>query len=65
MLGTVSIINDKKVINKINEHFNICKTDIYIYDAIHAYIPLSRFCSTIIDSMEFQRLRNLKQLGLC
>jgi HD superfamily phosphohydrolase len=34
------------------------------YDPIHGYIDISEFTS-IIDTPEFQRLRNIKQLGAC
>jgi len=34
------------------------------YDPIHGYIDISEFKS-IIDTAEFQRLRNIKQLGAC
>lgn len=36
-----------------------------IYDNIHGYIELDPLCLNIIDSPEFQRLRNIKQLGAC
>ena len=35
-----------------------------IYDIIHGYIKISPLCIKIIDTIEYQRLRNLKQLGL-
>ena len=35
-----------------------------IYDVIHGYVKLSPLCIKIIDTPEYQRLRNLKQLGL-
>ena len=34
-----------------------------IYDTIHKYIYISDIAARIIDTPEFQRLRNLKQLG--
>ena len=34
------------------------------YDPIHGYIDITEF-SDIIDTPEFQRLRNIKQLGAC
>ena len=34
------------------------------YDPIHGYIDISEF-TNIIDTSEFQRLRNIKQLGAC
>lgn len=35
-----------------------------IYDPIHGYIKLSGVFAKIIDTKKFQRLRNIKQLGL-
>ena len=34
-----------------------------IYDTIHGFIPISENIQKIIDTPEFQRLRDLKQLG--
>lgn len=34
-----------------------------IYDTIHGFIPISKNIQKIIDTPEFQRLRDLKQLG--
>jgi deoxynucleoside triphosphate triphosphohydrolase SAMHD1 len=39
-------------------------SDKIIYDVIHGYVKISPLCLKIIDTPEFQRLRNLKQLGL-
>lgn len=36
-----------------------------IYDIIHGYIPIDEHAKKIIDTEEFQRLRNIKQLGCC
>ena len=35
-----------------------------ICDPVHGEIPLSRLEQRLIDTPSFQRLRNLKQLGL-
>lgn len=34
-----------------------------IFDVIHGAIELPKYVFSIIDTIEFQRLRNLKQLG--
>ena len=34
-------------------------------DPIHGHIQIHPACVAIIDTEQFQRLRNLKQLGLC
>lgn len=36
-----------------------------IYDSVHGYIEFSEICLSIIDTPQFQRLRNIKQLGAC
>ena len=36
-----------------------------IYDPIHKYMKFDLILLKIIDTIEFQRLKNLKQLGLC
>ena len=36
-----------------------------IHDQIHGYIELQDICIKIIDTPEFQRLRDIKQLGVC
>jgi HD superfamily phosphohydrolase len=36
-----------------------------IYDVIHGYINISDIACDIIDTVEFQRLRDIRQLGVC
>ena len=36
-----------------------------IYDPIHKYMTFDSIILKIIDTVEFQRLKNIKQLGLC
>lgn len=36
-----------------------------IYDPIHKYMEFSKLLIRVIDTVEFQRLRQIKQLGLC
>ena len=36
-----------------------------IYDIIHGNIKICPMAKRIIDTEEFQRLRNIKQLGCC
>ena len=36
-----------------------------LYDPIHKYMRFDSLLMSIIDTPEFQRLRNIKQLGLC
>ena len=36
-----------------------------IYDAIHKYMTFDELQMQIIDCPEFQKMRNIKQLGLC
>jgi deoxynucleoside triphosphate triphosphohydrolase SAMHD1 len=36
-----------------------------IYDPIHKYMKLDSILLKIIDTIEFQKLKNIKQLGLC
>lgn len=35
-----------------------------IFDNVHGFIPLTEIEYSIIDTQEFQRLRNIRQLGL-
>jgi len=36
-----------------------------IYDSLHGVIEIDLLAKKIIDTEEFQRLRNIKQLGFC
>jgi HD superfamily phosphohydrolase len=36
-----------------------------IYDAIHGHLDFDKYVWEFIDTLEFQRLRNLRQLGNC
>ena len=36
-----------------------------IFDPLHGYIEIDNYIKNIIDTIEFQRLRNIKQLGCC
>ncbi|ODM96652.1 Deoxynucleoside triphosphate triphosphohydrolase SAMHD1 [Orchesella cincta] len=40
------------------------KTKIF-HDMVHPHLELPAICSLVINTPQFQRLRNLKQLGLC
>ena len=46
-------------------HNDICYPIKTLHDAIHGYIHLTVFATKIIDTNFFQRLRKLKQLGVC
>ena len=37
----------------------------FIYDPIHKYMEFEPLILDIINTIEFQRLRDIKQLGLC
>lgn len=43
----------------------LCEENKTIEDCIHGSIPLSKMAVKIIDTPQFQRLRNLNQLGSC
>ena len=44
---------------------DILRNTMEIYDIIHGNILLCPIAKKIIDTIEFQRLRNIKQLGCC
>jgi HD superfamily phosphohydrolase len=46
-------------------HKKECEQHKIIHDVMHGFIPMSKLAINIIDSSLFQRLRNLKQLGVC
>ena len=37
----------------------------YLNDMVHRHVELPLLCSKIINTPQFDRLRHLKQLGLC
>lgn len=43
----------------------LIKSHKQIYDNIHGPIPISNYACRIIDTIEFERLRYLRQLGTC
>ena len=49
----------------MEKYNSLTRTVKNIHDSIHDYIPLSNFAVNIIDTKLFQRLRHLKQLGVC
>ena len=46
-------------------HNDICQHIKKFHDSVHGYIDLTVFATKIIDTNFFQRLRKLKQLGVC
>lgn len=46
------------------EAFNFLKSRA-VSDVIHGQIELPDICWQIIDTAQFQRLKNIKQLGTC
>nr|MBA3286088.1 HD domain-containing protein [Nitrosopumilus sp.] len=40
-------------------------TDKLINDPVHGHYQIPKYCCEFIDTEQFQRLRNLKQLGCC
>ena len=44
---------------------NLCKNYKIIQDKLHGMMNISQMAMIIIDTPLFQRLRNLKQLGVC
>jgi HD superfamily phosphohydrolase len=54
-----------EVVDKKNRLINdLCTIKKTIDDFIYGTIQFSRFASEVIDSIEFQRLRNMRQLGV-
>lgn len=54
-----------EIIDKKNKLISdLCTVHKKIDDMIYGTIQFSRFASEVIDSIEFQRLRNMKQLGV-
>ena len=51
--------------SRITQLNNLCKNYKIIQDKIHGMMNISQLAITIIDTPIFQRLRNLKQLGVC
>jgi HD superfamily phosphohydrolase len=50
-------------ISTFSEHFSSETKERIIYDAVHGHIRLDDYVWDFMDTPEFQRLRNLKQLG--
>jgi len=50
---------------RVNLITDYCKNYKIIQDKIHGMMNMSKLAITIIDTPIFQRLRNLKQLGVC
>ena len=61
IMATLSDTNDKYK----SDYINLCDIAKQINDVIHGNIQLSKFAIKIIDTIYFQRLRDLSQLGLC
>ena len=58
-------VKGNKLLEEVKATEDINKMSKLIFDPIHGYIELSELAFTIIDTPEFQRLRNIKQLGCC
>lgn len=56
-------LNESNEMNELRD--KLCRKKKTIHDDVHGYISLSYFAIKIMDTKYFQRLRKLKQLGLC
>jgi HD-GYP domain-containing protein (c-di-GMP phosphodiesterase class II) len=62
----VDELTDRKSNHPNDQQLQIMRGKSCIFnDPIHGNITMSGLCLRIIDTKEFQRLRNLKQLGTC
>jgi HD superfamily phosphohydrolase len=59
-LATPEFMRQRRIVREIE-----CEKVSVFNDPIHGYIMMSGLCLRIIDTKEFQRLRELKQLGVC
>ncbi|KAL8607471.1 hypothetical protein ACOMHN_004443 [Nucella lapillus] len=55
---------EKMVLNHSPYHFRLEGSKVF-NDPVHGHMEMHPLCVAIIDTPEFQRLRNLKQLGAC
>uniref|UniRef100_A0A1B6DWI5 HD/PDEase domain-containing protein n=1 Tax=Clastoptera arizonana TaxID=38151 RepID=A0A1B6DWI5_9HEMI len=55
----------ESAVQELTEHqYNMYANYRIVNDSVHGQIALHRLCWTIVDTEEFQRLRNIKQLGV-
>lgn len=63
--SNISIIEeDHSNLNLVKDHENL-RSSRTVYDPIHGHLEFDDYVWEIIDTPEFQRLRNLFQLGNC